>query len=172
MTRCKSRPPFSYEFSTQMTSKVVLVRCASQTRLRFRIFFFFSKWTVKVLFIYCMETNFTVYILFMHCSWNPQSLYSEKILKMGPTVLFTHLKIILLQYFSVFSFNFQFSAVSKRTLASVWILQSVSPPLSFFLSFFFFFCRDCWLERCKQYTSQQLFSHETYKWIPRYYLHI
>ena len=37
-------------------------------------------------------------------------------LKMGPTVLFTHLKIILLQYFSVFNFNFQFSTVSKRTL--------------------------------------------------------
>ena len=28
-------------------------------------------------------------------------------LKMSPTVLFTHLKIILLQYFSVFSFSFQ-----------------------------------------------------------------
>ena len=28
-------------------------------------------------------------------------------LKMGPTVLFTHLKIILLQYFSVSVFNFQ-----------------------------------------------------------------
>ena len=27
-------------------------------------------------------------------------------LKMGLTVLFTHLKIILLQYFSVFSFSF------------------------------------------------------------------
>ena len=37
------------------------------------------------------------------------------LLKMGPTVLFTHLKIILLQCFSVFSFSFQFSAVSKRT---------------------------------------------------------
>ena len=38
-------------------------------------------------------------------------------LKMGLTVLFTHLKIILLQCFSVFSFNFQFSAVSKQTLS-------------------------------------------------------
>ena len=38
------------------------------------------------------------------------------LLKMGPTILFTHLKIILSQCFSVFSFNFQFSAVSKRTL--------------------------------------------------------
>ena len=37
-------------------------------------------------------------------------------LKMGPTILFTYLKIILLQCFSVFSFSFQFSAVSKRTL--------------------------------------------------------
>ena len=64
------------------------------------------------------KTNFTVHILFTHCSWDPQSLYSEKkILKMGPTVLFIHLKIILLQCFSVFSFSFQFSVVSKRTLS-------------------------------------------------------
>ena len=37
-------------------------------------------------------------------------------LKMDLMVLFTHLKIILLPYFSVFSFSFQFSAVFKRTL--------------------------------------------------------
>ena len=37
---------------------------------------------------------------------------------MGLTVLFSHLKIILLQYFSIFSFNFQFSAVSKRILGN------------------------------------------------------
>ena len=35
------------------------------------------------------------------------TLFRKKILKMGPTVLFTHLKIILLQCFSVFSFSFQ-----------------------------------------------------------------
>ena len=35
----------------------------------------------------------------MHCSRDPQPLYSEKIFKMGLTVLFTHLKIILLQCF-------------------------------------------------------------------------
>ena len=40
---------------------------------------------------------------------DPQiSLFSNFSLKMGLTVLFTHLKIILLQCFSVF--NFQFSA--------------------------------------------------------------
>ena len=41
----------------------------------------------------------------VHCSQDLQPLYSEKkILKMGPTALFTHLKIILLQcfQFSVF----------------------------------------------------------------------
>ena len=41
------------------------------------------------------------------------------LVKIGLMVLFTHLKIILLQYFSVFSFSFQFSAVSKRTLRSI-----------------------------------------------------
>ena len=47
-------------------------------------------WTVNTLFTYCADT---VYVL--------------KILKIGPTVLFTHLKIILLQcfQFSVFSFS-------------------------------------------------------------------
>ena len=34
---------------------------------------------------------------------------------MGLTVLFTHLKIILLQCFSVFNFIFQFSTASKWT---------------------------------------------------------
>ena len=34
------------------------------------------------------------------------------LLKMGLTILFTHLKIILLQYFLIFSFSFQFSVFS------------------------------------------------------------
>ena len=80
-------------------------------------FFFFSKWTVKVLFIYCAgETNFTVQrqiLLFIYCLYTVYRTHNhfiqKKILKIGPTVLFTHLKIILLQYFSVFSFSFQFS---------------------------------------------------------------
>ena len=46
----------------------------------------------------------TVYILFTHCAYTVHVL---KKLKMGLTILFTHLKIILLQYFqfSVFSNN-------------------------------------------------------------------
>ena len=41
----------------------------------------------------------------MHCLWIYKFHFLVTFsLKMGPTVLFTHLKIILLQYFSVFSF--------------------------------------------------------------------
>ena len=36
----------------------------------------------------------------VHCSRDPQILYpATKILKLGPTILFIYLKIILLQYF-------------------------------------------------------------------------
>ena len=102
--------------------------CASQTRLRFRIFFFFqrmnSKSTVHVL---CGRQI----LLFIHCLHTVHGIHNhfiqKKILKMGPTVLFTHLKIILLQYFSVFSFNFQFSAVSKRTLSVCLACCTVVP---------------------------------------------
>ena len=54
--------------------------------------------------------------LFTHCSstfhtlfMGPTATLFKKILKMGPTILFTHLKIILLQFFqfSIFSFQFQ-----------------------------------------------------------------
>ena len=48
----------------------------------------------------------TVHTLFTHCSRDPQPLYSEKkILKMDPTALFTHLKIIFLQYFQFLVFS-------------------------------------------------------------------
>ena len=41
----------------------------------------------------------TVHALFTHYLRDPQPLYSEKNIKNGSTVLFTHLKIILLQCF-------------------------------------------------------------------------
>ena len=43
----------------------------------------------------------TVYALFMGIT----TTLLKKILKMGPTVLFTHLKIILLQYFQFLVFT-------------------------------------------------------------------
>ena len=62
-------------------------------------------------------TFFSQSVHTMHCSWTHKFHFSVTFsLKMSSTVLFIHLKIILLQYFSVFSFNFQFSAVSKWTI--------------------------------------------------------
>ena len=50
------------------------------------------------------ETNFTVYILFMHCSWDSQLLYSEKNIKNG-----SHGTIYTFKnYFATVFFNFQF----------------------------------------------------------------
>ena len=59
-----------------------------------------------------LDTKCTVHTLF---TGPTTTLFKKYILKMGPMVLFTHLKIILLQ-----CFNFQFSAkwpVSKQTLS-------------------------------------------------------
>ena len=53
------------------------------------------------LFTHCSST---VYVLFM----GPATTLFKKKLKIGPTVLFTHLKIILLQYF-----QFQFLVSAK-----------------------------------------------------------
>ena len=72
----------------------------------FFFFFFFSQniwlfmWTMHG--VHCLQT-YKFYFL------------ATFLLKMGLTILFTYLKIILLQYFSIFSFNFQFSTVSKQT---------------------------------------------------------
>ena len=42
----------------------------------------------------------------MHCSWDPQLQNSAKFsLKLGPTTLFTYLKIILLQCFQFSTIN-------------------------------------------------------------------
>ena len=75
-------------------------------------------------------------------------------LKMGLTILFTHLKIISLQCFSVFSFSFQFSAVSKRTL-------SIFSDLKFsFIYFSFAFLGTKWgLKNPKFKTQFPSFSH-------------
>ena len=56
-------------------------------------FFFFSTWTVNLLCIDKNHCSCTVAVLFMYCS---STIHALKILKMGPTVFFTHLKIILL----------------------------------------------------------------------------
>ena len=89
-----------------------------RSRFHFRVsvlfFFFFSAWTVNLL---CRDKNDclgTVAVLFTYCS---STVHALKILKMGPTVLFTHLKIILLQCFQFSIFSFQFSV--SATISSI-----------------------------------------------------
>ena len=67
---------------------------------RFSFFFFFLAWIVISYEFTMHETKITIHALFIN-------IHTLKNIKMGPTVLFTHLKIILLQYFqfSVFSFS-------------------------------------------------------------------
>ena len=65
------------------------------TTFAFRFFFFFF-W----------EEHFTFPMDPVHYSWDPQiSFFSKTFIKMGPTALFTHLKIILLQYFQFLAFS-------------------------------------------------------------------
>ena len=71
------------------------------------------QWTVAAKFDFSIFFSQSVHIV--HYSWTHKFHFSATFsLKLGPTVLFTYLKIILLQYFLVF--KFQFSAISKRTL--------------------------------------------------------
>ena len=99
-------------------------------RLRLHFFFFFFHAFVRLVatvHALCMNSSHKVQLFLpffsqlvhtVHCSWTHKFHFSATFsLKMGSTVPFTHLKIILLQCFSVFSFSFQFSAVSKRTLS-------------------------------------------------------
>ena len=99
----------------------------------FFFFFFMRLWELWLLFMHCawtVATKFDFSYLFQSISahhalfMDPQiSFFSNFFIKNGSQVLFTYLKIILLQYFSIFSFSFQFSAVSKRTL-NHWCLYS------------------------------------------------
>ena len=77
--------------------------CVHVSRVAFCLFFFFF-WPTFVDFggtnFTVMNSKYTVYVLYWHCS------RIKKILKMGSTVLFTHLKIILLQCFQFSVFNF------------------------------------------------------------------
>ena len=89
------------------------------SRLRFPSFFFDSRatafkrqCTVHALFVHCL-------LLFVHCS-------SKNILKIGPTALFTHLKIILLQHF-------QFSISAKISCIQIENWSSKSNILYFIL---------------------------------------
>ena len=108
----------------------------SQTRLRFRKFFlFFQRMNSKNTVYIQYERQILLFIHGLHTVYDTNNHFiQKKILKMGPMVLFTHLKIvlqiILLPYFSIFNFNFQFPTVSKRNLSYNFCFINMKTTLS------------------------------------------
>ena len=110
-------------------------------RLRFSFFFFLARIyetavTVHVLFNEQQQQSLT-FLFFsqsvhiVYCLRTHKFYFSTTFsLKMSPTILFTHFKIILLQYFSVFSFSFQL--YPNGPLVSFYIMLVGSPHLPFF----------------------------------------
>ena len=82
------RAPLDWAYSASMF-------CVSHF-LFFFFFFFRHVWTVIVLFMHMDSLCMRLSTLF---TGRTTTLFRKKILKMGPMALFTHLKIILLQYF-------------------------------------------------------------------------
>ena len=82
----------------------------------FSHFFFFWHAFVRLaatVHALCMNSSRKIWLFLpfsagVHFSWTHKFHFSATFsLKMGPTVLFRHLKIFLLQYFSIFNFSFQ-----------------------------------------------------------------
>ena len=113
-------------------------------------------WTVAAIF------NFSSWIVHgVRCS-RTHKLYFSAIfsLKMGPTIRFTHLKIILLQCFSIFSFQLYPNGplVSCNPKFSLWKLDS----FSFIVSLT---CLWWWLE-CLQ---MQIFTESLFVYLLKIY---
>ena len=103
----------------------------------FRFFFFFFSRVLEYCGYCLINSNskcwlFAVNSVYIYCSRTHKfyflSIFS---LKMGPTLLFTYLKIILLQcfQFSVFSFQFQQNKFYPNTpfITLVWKFMSFRP---------------------------------------------
>ena len=89
---------------------------------RFSSFFFFL--------VAALVDFLSVNSAFVHCSWTHKFHFLTTFsLKIGPTILFTHLKIILLQcfQFSVFSFS-KISSIQTHTIVTLsHCFQFISP---------------------------------------------
>ena len=95
-------------------------------------FFFFSRISSQILllFIHCCgcyswtvaaKFDFSTFSTQILLFTNPQiSLFSNFFIKNGSHDTIHTFKNYFAQYFSVFSFSFQFSAISKRTLSVIY----------------------------------------------------
>ena len=76
---------------------------------------------------------------YMYCSRSHKLHFlTIFLLKMGLTTLFTHLKIISLQYFQ---FQFQFSVLLVSSIWTIHFVYALDPLTSIAFAFFFFFFR-------------------------------
>ena len=110
-------PLVDIKFYLLVSVWILMILC-----LRFALLLFFTRFNFRGQ-VHCLcncsrtvEPWFLTFICTlvdpMHCLQDPQiSLFSNFFIKNGSPVLFTYLKIILLQYF-------QFLVISKRTLSS------------------------------------------------------
>ena len=114
-----------------------LLRCVSVST--FFPFFFFQRFPPhkRLLFMYCSWSvaatfdQFYVNSASMHCSRTHKFHFlSIFLLKMGPTVLLTHLKIILLQcfQFSVFSFS-KISSIQTHPMMNKYYMGNLKDRL-------------------------------------------
>ena len=121
----------------------------------FQFFFFFTRfWDLRLLFMHCnckvglFKLCQSVHIVY--CSRTYKFYFSVTFsLKMGPTILFTHLKIILLQCFSVSIFSFQLypngskcywqsnTCALSKTLNSVWHCTISKDNFTWIIIFYF-----------------------------------
>ena len=113
-------------------------------KLRFRsfLFIFFTRFgIIRLLFMHCSLNNnhkcwlSTMNSVYVHYLRTHKLHFSATFsLKMGPTILFTHLKITLLQYFqfSVFSFSKISSIQTDPKCICVWnsFLKTWTPVFS------------------------------------------
>ena len=121
---CHSTNVFSWNSFTQWCNWCMawVLVCVREVRLRFPnarfalsilFFFFFLHAFVRPTRLLFMNSSCKVWLfpLFQHkfyCLRTHKYHFSAtSSLKMGPTLLFTRLKVILLQYFSVSIYNFQ-----------------------------------------------------------------
>ena len=95
--------------------RIGLKNPASVSNVFLLLFFFFLARVCETC-CYCLNSSSKVWLFLtlfnqlvhsVHCLWTHKFHFSITFsLKMGLTILFIYLKIILLQYFSIFNFNF------------------------------------------------------------------
>ena len=95
--------------------RIGLKNPASVSSVFLFLFFFWTRlWDLRLLIkhskVWLFLTLFSQLVHNVHCLWTHEFHFSITFsIKIGLTILFIHLKIILLPYFSIFRFNFQFS---------------------------------------------------------------